>query len=81
MDAMFIDQIMRNFEIYIDDMVVKMPNDNNHCKDLEDILRSVRKYNMGMSTTKCSFRVHVRKFLGFMLTRSGIEANQKYFRP
>lgn len=43
--------------------------------DLEDILQSVRNYNMRLSPAKYSFGVQADKFLGFMLIKRGIEAN------
>jgi Uma2 family endonuclease len=55
--------------------VVKTPEMGNHSEDLEEILTSVRKYNMRLNPAKCSFGVQAGKFLGFMLTRRGIEAN------
>lgn len=51
-----------------------------HAKDLEDIIGLVRNYNMHLNLTKCSFGVQTRKFLGFMLTNKGIEANPDKFQ-
>jgi hypothetical protein len=75
MDRVFSEQIGKNVEVYIDDMVVKTTEDGEHDKDLGDILASVRKYNMRLNPAKCSFGVQSGKFLGFMLTNRGIEAN------
>ncbi|XP_045791855.1 uncharacterized protein LOC123886594 [Trifolium pratense] len=75
MDRVFSEQIGKNLEVYIDDMVVKTPEGNRHDEDLLDILGSVRKYNMRLNPAKCSFGVQAGKFLGFMLTNRGIEAN------
>jgi hypothetical protein len=75
MDRVFANQIGRNLEVYIDDMVVETRREGNHHSDLEEILSSVRKYNMRLNPTKCSFGVQAGKFLGFMLTNRGIEAN------
>jgi hypothetical protein len=75
MDRVFAKQIGRNLEVYIDDMVIKSIDDHSHHKDLEEILTSVRKYNMRLNPTKYSFGVQAGKFLGFMLTSRGIEAN------
>jgi hypothetical protein len=75
MDRVFSQQIGRNLEVYIDDMVVKTPEEGDHGKDLAEILASVRKYNMRLNPAKCSFGVQAGKFLGFMLTRRGIEVN------
>lgn len=35
----------------------------------------MKKYNIRLNPKKCIFRVQGRKFLGFMLTHRGIEAN------
>jgi hypothetical protein len=75
MDRVFSEQIGKNLEVYIDDMVVKTTETGEHDQDLSDILAFVRKYNMRLNPTKCSFGVQSGKFLGFMLTNRGIEAN------
>ncbi|WJX58397.1 hypothetical protein P8452_43858 [Trifolium repens] len=75
MDRVFSEQIGKNLEVYIDDMVVKTTEEGEHDQDLDDILASVRKYNMRLNPAKCSFGVQSGKFLGFMLTNRGIEAN------
>lgn len=75
MDRAFHDQIGKNLEVYIDDMVVKTEEGKNHSEDLEDILSSIRKHGMRLNPIKCSFGVQAGKFLGFMLTNRGIEAN------
>jgi hypothetical protein len=54
---------------------VKTATGDQHDDDLEDILKSVRKYDMSLNPAKCSFGVKAGKFLGFMLTNRGIEAN------
>ena len=40
----------------------------------------MRTYNMKLNTTKCAFGVKARKFLGFMVTQSGIEVNPDQIR-
>ncbi|MCI30220.1 hypothetical protein A2U01_0051429 [Trifolium medium] len=75
MDNVFSDQIGKNLEVYIDDMVVKTANEDKHDQDLADILASVKKYNMRLNPAKCSFGVQAGKFMGFMLTNRWIEAN------
>ncbi|GAU49430.1 hypothetical protein TSUD_181770 [Trifolium subterraneum] len=75
MDRVFVEQIGKNMKVYIDDMVVKTQKEGEHDKDLDDILKSVRKYNMCLNPAKCSFGVQTGKVLGFLLTHRGIEAN------
>jgi hypothetical protein len=76
MDRVFAQQIGRNLEIYIDDMlVIKTTEEGSHDRDLEEISASVRKYDMRLNPAKCSFGVQAGKFLGFILTSREIEAN------
>ncbi|PNY16673.1 hypothetical protein L195_g013398, partial [Trifolium pratense] len=75
MDRVFSEQIGKNLEVYIEDMVIKTTEKGEHDQDLADILKSVRKYNMRLNPAKCSFGVQAGKFLGFILTHRGIEAN------
>nr|KYP44258.1 Retrovirus-related Pol polyprotein from transposon 17.6 [Cajanus cajan] len=75
MDKVFSEQIGRNLEVYVDDMVIKTKSATNHVRDLEEILQQIRKYNMRLNPEKCVFGVQGGKFLGFMLTCRGIEAN------
>ncbi|GAU30655.1 hypothetical protein TSUD_31270 [Trifolium subterraneum] len=57
MDRVFVEQIGKNLEVYIDDMAAKTQKEGEHNKDLEDILKSVRKYNMRLNPAKYSFGV------------------------
>nr|KYP71888.1 Retrovirus-related Pol polyprotein from transposon 17.6 [Cajanus cajan] len=75
MDKVFAEQIVRNLEVYVDDMVIKTKSVNDHVRDLEEIFQQVRRYNMRLNPEKCVFGVQGGKFLGFMITCRGIEAN------
>ncbi|GAU29790.1 hypothetical protein TSUD_293580 [Trifolium subterraneum] len=75
MDRVFAGQIGKNLEVYIDDMIVKTEEEGEHDKDLADILKSIRKYNIRLNPANCSFGVQDGKFLGFLFTHRGIEAN------
>ncbi|XP_072076510.1 uncharacterized protein [Arachis hypogaea] len=75
MDKVFHHQIGRNMEIYVDDMVAKTTHGKSHCDDLKEIFEQVRTYRMRLNPEKCAFGVRGGKFLGFMLTSRGIEAN------
>nr|KYP69821.1 Retrovirus-related Pol polyprotein from transposon 297 family [Cajanus cajan] len=75
MDKVFAEQIGRNLEVYVDDMVIKTKSANDHVRDLEEIFQQVRRYNMRLNPEKCVFGVQGGKFLGFMITCRGIEAN------
>nr|KYP40021.1 Retrovirus-related Pol polyprotein from transposon opus [Cajanus cajan] len=75
MDKVFHHQIGQNMEVYVDDMVVKTTAATDHASDLAVIFAQVRKHNMRLNPEKCVFGVQGGKFLGFMITSRGIEAN------
>ncbi|WVZ15676.1 hypothetical protein V8G54_013242 [Vigna mungo] len=62
-------------KVYVDDVVVRSRYLEDHLRDLEEVFGQVRKYDMRLNLLKCTFGVQVDKFLGFMLTARGIEAN------
>ena len=72
---MFESQLGKNFEIYIDDMVVKSKIESEHVNDLENIFGILRRHKLRLNASKCSFSVGSGKFLGYMVTHCGIEVN------
>jgi hypothetical protein len=74
-NRMFHDQIGRNVEVYVDDMLVKSKKDDDHLADLKETFQALRRYNMKLNPAKCVFGVSSGKFLGFMVSQRGIEAN------
>ena len=72
---MFHPQIERNVEVYVDDMLVKSLDEEEHLDDLQEIFDTLRRFNMKLNPSKCIFRVSSEKFLRFMVSHRGIEAN------
>ena len=56
-------------------MLVKSRREEDHLKDLKETFDTIRSYNMKLNPGKCAFGVTVGKFLGFMVSQRGIEAN------
>ena len=75
MNKIFANQIRRNVQVYVDDMLVKNWREEDHLKDLEETFGTLRSYNMKLNPSKCAFRVTAGKFLGFMVSQRGIETN------
>ena len=67
-NMMFADQIGRTMEIYIDDMLVKSLEAEDHISHLQQAFSTLRKYNMKLSPAKCSFGVSSGKLLGYIVT-------------
>ena len=64
-------------EVYVDDMLVKSKEEEDHLDDLKETFNTLRQYNMKLNPSKCAFGVSLGKFLGFMVSQRGIEANPK----
>ena len=60
---------------YIDDMLVKSKENFDHAKHLQVAFELLRRYGMKLNPLKCAFGVSKGKFLSFMATQRGIEAN------
>ena len=72
---MFEPQLGKNIEVYIDNMVVKSKVVSEHVEDLGNIFEILRKHELCLNASKCSFGVGSCKFLGYMATHRGIEVN------
>jgi hypothetical protein len=75
MNKMFHDQIGQNVKVYVDDILVKSKEEDSHLDDLRETFETLRKYQMKLNPSKCAFGVYSGKFLGFMVSQRGIEAN------
>ncbi|MCA8824161.1 reverse transcriptase family protein [Escherichia coli] len=74
-NKMFADYLGDTMEVYIDDMLVKSLLAEQHLDHLRQAFEVLQKYSMKLNPTKCSFGVASGKFLGYMVTQRGIEAN------
>ena len=74
-NKIFAKQLGRNMEAYVDDMLVKSRTISQHIIDLEETFSTLRAHGMRLNPTKCAFGVSSGKFLGFIISQRGIEAN------
>ena len=72
---MFVRQIGWNVEVYIDDMLVKSKEEDHHLNDLRETFETLYLYKVKLNPSKCMFGVLSGKFLGFMVSQRGVEAN------
>ena len=61
-------------------MLVKSRREEDHLEDLRETFNTFRSYNMKLNQGKCAFGVTAGKFLGFMMSQCGIEANSNKIR-
>ncbi|GJZ03069.1 reverse transcriptase domain-containing protein [Tanacetum coccineum] len=74
-DKVFHDQIGRNLEAYVDDMVIKSTSEEDMLVDIKETLEKFRSINMKLNPKKCSFGVEEGPFLGHLITKKGIQAS------
>ena len=63
MNKMFTQQIGRNVQVYVNDMLVKTRREEDHLEDLRETFNTLHSYNMKLNPRKRTFRVTVGKFL------------------
>ena len=72
---MFRPLLSTTMEFYIDDMLVKSKQCLDHATHLQHAFDLLREYGMKLNPLKCAFGVNAGRFLSFMVTQRGIEAN------
>jgi hypothetical protein len=79
-NRMFEKQMGRNVEVYVDDMLVKSAKALDHVSDLKETFDTIRRYRMRLNPAKCAFGISSDKFLGYLVSQMGIEANPEKVR-
>ncbi|KAI5334111.1 hypothetical protein L3X38_024244 [Prunus dulcis] len=74
MNSIFHDMIGHSLEVYIDDVVIKSPEEGNHVSSLRKAFLRMRQHKLKMNPKKCVFGVQAGNFLGFLVHKSIIEA-------
>jgi hypothetical protein len=71
------DLIHQSVECYIDDIVVKTRERQNHQDDLRVVFNRLQKHQLKMNPLKCAFAVKSGVFLAFIVHHRGIEIEPK----
>jgi hypothetical protein len=74
MVTLFHDMMHKEIEVYVDDMIAKSREEENHVQILKKFFERLRKYKLRLNPAKCSFRVKYGK-LGFVVSDKGIEVD------
>nr|GFC72225.1 reverse transcriptase domain-containing protein [Tanacetum cinerariifolium] len=73
MDKAFENQMARNIEVYVDDLVVKSHTETEMVRDIAETFQTLRKINLKLNPKKCSFGLAEGVFLGYVITPVGIK--------
>lgn len=74
-NKIFKDLIGKTVKCYVDDMIVKIKKSRDHIADLNEAFERLRRFSMKLNPVKCAFEVRSGKFLGFLVSKRGIDAN------
>ncbi|XP_061965340.1 uncharacterized protein LOC133689500 [Populus nigra] len=75
MVTLFHDMMHKEIEVYVDDMIAKSKNGEDHVQVLRKLFDRLRKYQLKLNPAKCSFGVKFGKLLGFVISNKGIEVD------
>jgi hypothetical protein len=70
-------QIGRNVQVYIDDVVITTRKEVTLIGDLHETFNNLDMYKLKLNPTTCSFGVQAGQLLGFLVSTRGIEAKQE----
>ena len=71
----FHQQIRRNVEAYINDVVIKSKTADDLINDLEKTFANLKRYRWKLNPSKCIFGVPSGTLLGYIISAQGIEPN------
>ena len=80
MNAIFHKHMRKTVECYVDDIAVKSRDKGDHIADLKVIFDIMRAHQLKMNPTKSFLGVASGKFLGFVVTSTGIHLDPEKIR-
>ena len=75
MVALLHDMMHKEVEVYVDDMIAKSKEGEDHLQVLQKLFDRLRKFRLKLNPEKCTFGVTSGKLLGFVVSRRGIEVD------
>ncbi|PKI55417.1 hypothetical protein CRG98_024190 [Punica granatum] len=75
MVTLFHDMMHKEIEVYVDDMIAKSKEGEDHLVNLKRLFDHLRKYKLRLNPAKYTFGVKSGKLLGFIVSEKGIEVD------
>ena len=73
MVTLFHDMMRKEIEVYVDDMIAKSQGEDDHVVNLKKLFERLRKFQLKLNPTKCTFGTTSEKLLGFVVSKKRIE--------
>ena len=75
MVALLHDMMHKEVEVYVDDMIAKSKEGEDHLRVLKKLFERLRQFQLKLNPEKCTFGVTSGKLLGFVVSQRGIEVD------
>jgi hypothetical protein len=69
------EQIGRNVQVYVDDVVITTRKVDSLIDDIRETFDNLDRFKIKLNPTKCAFGVPAGQLLGYFISARGIEAN------
>ena len=69
MVTLFHDMMHKEIEVYVDDMIAKSQGEDDHVANLRKLFERLRKFQLKLNPTKCTFGATSEKLLGFVVSK------------
>ncbi|XP_074360246.1 uncharacterized protein LOC141700358 [Apium graveolens] len=80
-NKMFKHQLGNTTEAYVDDMLVKSKEENDHVRRLLDMFQILREYRMKINTQKCMFGASLGSFWALLSTIEALRPTPPRYEP
>ena len=68
MVALFHDMMHQEIKVYVDDIIDKSKTEEEHLVNLRKLFERLKRYQLRLNPTKCTFGVKLGKLLGFIVS-------------
>ena len=75
MTALFHDLMHQEVKVYVDDMIAKSREPEDHFACLKKFFDRLRKYKLCLNPNNCAFGVSFEKLLGYIVSQREIEVD------
>ncbi|PKI47568.1 hypothetical protein CRG98_032043 [Punica granatum] len=75
MVTLFHDMMHKEIEVYVNNMIAKSKEGEDHLVNLKRLFDRLKKYKLRLNPAKCTFGVKSEKLLGFVVNQKGIEVD------
>ena len=73
--ALLPDMMHNEVEVYVDDMIMKSKEREDHIINLRKFFKRINEYRLRLNSQKCTFGVIAGKLLGFLVSDREIEVD------